>query len=64
MIFGHVYTILPPVLDFQISYSKFSYIHLLLLHFSLIIRFYGDIWLLSMKKWRDVKRFSYNFIFS
>lgn len=50
MIFGHVYTILPPVLGLEISYSKFSYIHLLLLHFSLIVRFLGDFWWLPMRK--------------
>lgn len=43
MIFGHAPMIFPGVLDRPISFSRFFYVHLVLLHLSLLLRVVGDI---------------------
>ncbi len=52
MIFGHAPVILPAVLGVQVPYSPFFYVHLALLHLSLILRVVGDLLLwLSVRRW-------------
>lgn len=52
MIFGHAPLILPAVLPITIGYWPLFYLHLALLHLSLLLRIVGDVWLwLPGRKW-------------
>ncbi len=52
MIFGHAPIIFPAVLNLPIHYTPRFYLHLALLHVSLILRIGGDLTaLLSLRKW-------------
>ena len=52
MIFGHAPVIVPAVLGVQVPYSPLFYVHLALLHLSLVLRVAGDLlfWL-PMRRW-------------
>jgi hypothetical protein len=43
MIFGHAPIIFPAVLGFEVRFTRVYYLHLVLLHFSLGLRIYGDL---------------------
>ena len=43
MIFAHAPIILPSVTDFSFPFQKTFYVHLILLHVSLLLRIYGDL---------------------
>ncbi len=51
MVFGHAPIILPSVTRFAVPYHPVFYLHLALLHLSLILRLAGD--LLSHPAWRS-----------
>lgn len=52
MIFGHVPIIFPAILGVSISFSRLFYIHLILLHVSMIVRVAGDLALnIPVRKW-------------
>lgn len=44
MIFGHAPIIFPAILGVPLSYTPFFYLHLGLLHLSLLLRLVGDLW--------------------
>ena len=44
MIFGHAPVIIPAVMGVKIPYRPVFYVHLVLLHLSLILRVWGDLW--------------------
>lgn len=52
MIFGHAPVIVPAVLGIQVPYTPLFYVHLTLLHVSLVMRVVGDLllWLL-LRRW-------------
>lgn len=52
MVFGHAPIILPSVARFAVPYHPVFYLHLALLHLSLIVRLAGD--LMSHPAWRSV----------
>ncbi|KAA3657154.1 MAG: hypothetical protein DWQ04_28955 [Chloroflexi bacterium] len=52
MIFGHAPVIVPAVLGVQVPYSPLFYVHLVLLHLSLILRVAGDLLLeMPVRRW-------------
>ena len=52
MIFGHAPVIVPAVLGIQVPYTPLFYIHLALLHLSLVLRVLGDLLLwLPLRRW-------------
>lgn len=52
MIFGHAPIIFPSILAVPISYSPIYYVHLALLHFSLLLRLFGDLsGFYELRKW-------------
>jgi hypothetical protein len=52
MIFGHAPIILPALLGVQMPYSPLFYLHLTLLHLTLILRVVGDLlWWLPGRRW-------------
>jgi hypothetical protein len=51
MIFGHAPIIFPAILGVPITYHRRFYVHLILLHLSLIIRLLGD-----LTSQRDIRR--------
>jgi hypothetical protein len=52
MIFGHAPIIFPAILGAPITYRRAFYIHLILLHLSLIVRLFGDLTdQLDIRKW-------------
>ena len=52
MIFGHAPIIFPAILQVQISYQPVFYLHLVLLHLSLLVRVTGDmVSLQSLRQW-------------
>jgi hypothetical protein len=55
MIFGHAPIIFPAILGAPILYHRAFYVHLLLLHLSLLIRLFGDLTgQLDIRKWGGV----------
>jgi len=52
MIFGHAPVIVPAVLGVSVPYTPFFYVHLVLLHLSLVMRVAGDLLLwLPLRRW-------------
>lgn len=52
MIFGHAPIIVPALLGVQVPYKPLFYLHLGLLHLSLLLRVAGDVWLhLPLRRW-------------
>lgn len=52
MIFGHAPVIVPAVLGIQVPYTPLFYVHLALLHLSLVMRVLGDLLLwLPLRRW-------------
>lgn len=52
MIFGHAPVIVPAVLGVQVPYTPLFYVHLALLHLSLVMRVAGDLLLwLPLRRW-------------
>lgn len=52
MIFGHAPVIVPAVLGIQVPYTPIFYVHLVLLHVSLVMRVVGDLLLwLPLRRW-------------
>lgn len=52
MIFGHAPIIFPAILGVPVAYRSAFYIHLVLLHFSLVIRLLGDLMIqLDVRRW-------------
>jgi hypothetical protein len=52
MIFGHAPIIFPAILGVPITYQRGFYVHLILLHLSLIIRLLGDLTTqLDIRRW-------------
>ncbi|MBE2223551.1 MAG: hypothetical protein IAF02_18565 [Anaerolineae bacterium] len=52
MIFGHAPVIIPAVLGIQVPYTPLFYVHLALLHLSLVMRVAGDLLLwLPLRRW-------------
>lgn len=52
MIFGHAPVIVPAVLGIQVPYTPLFYVHLALLHLSLVLRVLGDLLLwLPLRRW-------------
>jgi hypothetical protein len=52
MIFGHAPVIVPAILGVQVTYTPLFYIHLLLLHLSLVMRVAGDLLLWwPLRRW-------------
>lgn len=52
MIFGHAPIIFPAILGTQIKFYRFFYVHLALLHLSLVMRITGDLaGLVEIRKW-------------
>jgi hypothetical protein len=52
MIFGHAPIILPALLEVQMPYTPLFYLHLTLLHLTLVLRTGGDLfWQMSVRRW-------------
>lgn len=52
MIFGHAPIIIPAILQIQVVFQPTFYVHLILLHLSLLVRVIGDLTLLqNVRKW-------------
>jgi hypothetical protein len=52
MVFGHAPIIFPSILGLPISFSPLFYVHLILLHLSLVVRVVGDLAnLIPVRKW-------------
>lgn len=55
MIFGHAPVIIPAVLGVQVAYMPLFYVHLVLLHLSLVMRVVGDLMLwIPLRRWGGV----------